>query len=176
MTLTDFAPAIAATTAALAACLAAYFAFLNADIQKKIKVRDLTRLLHAEITNLARHCRVAAREIARYSTADAPGIATAKYNDGKLMLFDPKEAYILNENLCQDVMQLSLLSRNNDIYIEYLVMKMNSSSISNEEFEKQIARLAMRMGSTAKLCAAVLSHLETFARDPRGYREPAIDW
>jgi hypothetical protein len=162
--------------ASLGAMLAASFVYLNTEIQKKRKRSDLYRLLRAEILNMKRHCSVTSREVCQYSSTDIGAIRTMKYKDGGTLFLDTKELYLLNENICQDIMQLSLLSRNNDIFVEELLEFLRKDRVDLKEFVQKIEKIKKRMEGLDGLCGAVLDNLDKFAQNPNRYNEPVIDW
>lgn len=162
--------------AAVGAILAASFVYLNIEIQKKIKKSDLYRLLKAEILNLKRHCSISFSEIDHYGSTDSAAIKTMKYKDGSTLLLDTKELYLLNENICQDIMQISLLSRNNDIYIDDVLNLISRDSVDITIFTAKIKNIKYRMKNLNEICEAVLGNLDKFFHDPKRYNEPIIDW
>jgi hypothetical protein len=161
------------------AALSAYFVFFNAEVQKRRRRSDLYQLLRAEIMNLKRHCSVVEREIGTYRIDQVAHLKTTKYRDGAMLFFDIKESPLLNLNLCQDLMQLSLLSRNNDIHIQDLldrIEKTDAKVLTEDEFSRRISYIKRRMEMTHSLSDEVLLRLDKFARNPKAYREPVINW
>ena len=97
------------------ASISAYYAYLNSGLSRRTKQRDLYRMVKAELLNLARHCRITADELEAMKAIGPARLRMARYQDGGFMAFDAKELHLMNENLCQDIMQIVLHSRNNDI-------------------------------------------------------------
>lgn len=99
----------------------------------------------------------------------------ARYRDGGLMALDTKELYLLNENLCQDIMQIILYARNNDIEIDEHFDRVKAgerASFTPGECRDLIDRLKL----TVRISEAVIDHLDKHARNPDGYNEPRITW
>lgn len=102
-------------------------------------------------------------------------IRIPKYKDGAFLMFDVKESYLLNENLCQDVMILPLLARNNDIYLDELTTEMRAKAFEKEDFEQRMHLISGRMAHTSHLCGVMRGHLKEFMKDPKLYKHPIID-
>jgi hypothetical protein len=99
----------------------------------------------------------------------------ARYRDGGFMALDTRELYLLNENLCQDIMQIVLHSRNNDIEIDYVLKRINADErqiVDPGECETLIGRLRL----TVRISETVVGHINRHAKNPDGYNEPRINW
>jgi hypothetical protein len=73
-------------------------------------------------------------------------IRTLKYKEsGGTLFLDTKEIYLLNENICQDIMQVSLLSRNNDIYVDDCKELIRSDKVDLREFRDKIDAIKSRL-------------------------------
>ena len=166
----EFAPLITAVGALIVSILSAIFVIYINFLQKKFKRDALLGLLEAELRNLATHCRLSANEI---SVQDPASLRLARYTEGRLLFFDAKEAYYINEYICQDVMQISLHSRNTDTRIEYVIEQMN---LGNESINKDISIIRNRLRCTEELCNSVLKALSMRRRNIAYYDKPQIDW
>jgi hypothetical protein len=159
----------------IGASLTAFYNHANTNKSRKVKQKDLCRLIVAELLNLSRHCRVTAREIKKINSAGIVELRKARYRDSGFMALEAKELFILNENLCQDVMQMILISRNNDIEIDCLIDSMKSGKTEN--FSSAECRyLVDRLEATATLADTVTKRLKRHAANPEGYDEPHINW
>jgi hypothetical protein len=158
------------------ATLTALFFFLNTEVQKRRKGSDLYRLLKAELLNLRRHCAVCSREIDALAPHDIAAIRTIRYKDGGILFLDTKEIHLMNENICQDIMQVALLSRNKDIYVDDCVDYVEQGQADIVVFKQKINNIKFRLTNLKEICDAVLGNLEKFFNDPRRYQEPMIDW
>jgi hypothetical protein len=156
----------------LGASITAYY---NYGVSRKIKQQDLYRLVRAELLNLARHYRITSREIKNDGVVTITTLRKARYRDSGFMALEAKETFILNENLCQDIMQVVLYSRNNDIEIDHLIENIKAGKC--EKYTSNDCKyLTFRLDNTVKIAEDIISHLKKHEKRPDLYNEPQIDW
>jgi hypothetical protein len=114
---------------------------------------------------------VSAREIGGSRTIRTADLRKAKYRESGFLLLDSKEIYLLNENLCQDIMQLILRSRNNDIEIDALIDMANGSTAGTASTE-QYANIVDRLERTARNAEKVVDLMRKHWTRPERYNEP----
>ena len=159
----------------MGASISAYYSYLNSSISRRTKQGDLYRMIKAELLNLARHCRVTADELEGDAAIGPARLRMARYRDGGFMALDPKELCLLTENLCQDVMQIVLPARNNDIVADQLLEQIKAGK--REEFAPdECETLIKRLRNTVRISEAVIGHLNKHAKNPDLYDEPRINW
>lgn len=69
----------------IGASISAYYQYVNSRVARKIKQRDLYRLLIAELLNLNRHYTVTARRLVGSKTLSVVSLRKAKYKDTGLL-------------------------------------------------------------------------------------------
>lgn len=157
------------------ATISAYYTYLNSNVARRTKQRDLYRMIKAEFLNLSRHCKISSDEIQASDQISLVQLRKARYRDGGVIFLDTKELYLLNENLCQDVMQVILYSRNTDIEIDQMIENIKCGKIETYSKEECVS-LIRRLNVSTKIAAVVIAHMEIFWKKPDRYNEPQINW
>lgn len=171
-------PAVSALAGTIiGASISAYYSYINSSVARKIKQKDLYRLVRSELLNLRRHCRLTANELGDCKILSVADLRKAMYKDSGMLALDVNEIYILNENLCQDIMQIILFARNNDIELDEMIKSMSPDHRSSDTHsQSMISRLVRRFHTTAEISDLVLDRLEKHSKDPNRYDEPQISW
>jgi hypothetical protein len=157
------------------ATISAYFTYVNSNVSRRTKQADLYRMIKAELLNLSRHCRITADELQAIEDIGTSRLRMSRYRDGGFMALDTKELYLLNENLCQDMMQIVLHARNTDIEIDHMLESIKTGK--RESYRPgECAHLVARMRLTVRIAEIVLEHLKKHERRPERYNEPRINW
>jgi hypothetical protein len=161
----------------IGASISAYYSYMNSSVARKIKQKDLYRLVRSELLNLRRHYRLTATELSSSERPSVGDLRKAQYKDTGMLALDVKEIYILNENLCQDIMQIILFTRNNDIELDEVIKSVACDhNVGESKIHSMIPRLVRRFHMTAQISDLVLSRLEKHSKNPDRYDEPQISW
>ncbi len=171
----------------IGASISGYYTHLNSNLAKKLKQKDLYELLISELRTLSTHCELSAVEILSYcdtSLEIIPQLRMAKYYGTGMVSLELKEMYILNNNLCQDIMKIILCVRNTDILIDHTIKIVEAVEATPQEkiqtskkkAKNAIEAVSRRLAWMANLADAIRLNLEKHIRNPAGYNEPQIQW
>jgi hypothetical protein len=78
-------------------------------------------MLISELRTLRTHFLLSGQEVLGAGQDNILRIRMAKYWESGMISFDSRELYILNQNLCQDLMQIILCTRNTDLFCDYVI-------------------------------------------------------
>lgn len=149
-----------AISGVVVAALAATLKLANAEFDLRRKRSQLLELLRAELSNLERHCEWAADEAEEYDPMLVANVRIMAYRDDGLFYFDPKESYLLDPTIVQDLMDVVTTARNDGIYIEELVKYVRDGGDAAETL-KRYSKIRDRLRSTAKLARSVRRKIES---------------
>lgn len=172
-----FSPYQAIVVAALTATLTAFYIYLNSRIAKKAKQKELYRILISELRTLRTHFLLSGQEVLDERREIILRVKMAKYWEKGMIYFDAKELYILNQNLCQDLMQIILCTRNTDLFCDYVIETIQKTPSIEEGIKAElIGRLSERFLWLANVSGRVRENLERHIKNPKRYNEPQIMW
>lgn len=164
--------------------LSAKFTLRNFFIQNERKKSDISTALIAELNNLARHYGWSSLEIGGREIGDISGYEITKYSNGNLIMLKLDELILLDRNLCADIMQIAMYTRNNDIYIKNLIAHIEAcKDNSRDELHSYVRnrvdviknRFIMSRSYAISIQDKIVKSGATGEYGERVFRDPVVD-